>query len=285
MGDKEKLLNCKTFSEAAKILFGINYTNGKVKSNVVKTCFDKFNIDIAQIIFENKRKFCKNCGKEIFGNKKFCSQSCAASYNNKIRGKRSEEAKNKISKSLVATNSRKKHPSGKRDPKLKKYLYPHICESCGKKFFNGKKNQRFCSPKCAQSSESVKKVLRDKALERVKNGTHSGWKTRNIASYAERFWETVLTENKIPYTREDFSTKKYFLDFLLEKNGKKIDLEIDGKQHGYADREKHDKERDKYLANSGFVVYRVKWNSINTEEGKREMEDKINGFLKFMNTV
>lgn len=285
MDSKEKLLKCKTILEASKILFGINYTNGKVKADVIKTCFDTYDVDILKVISENKRKFCKNCGKEIFGNKKFCSQSCAASYNNKARGERSEETKNKISESLIAANSKREHPLGKRDPKLKRYLYPHICENCGKEFFNSKKNQRFCSPKCAQSNEKVKQKIRDKALEKVKNGSHSGWKTRNITSYAEKFWEKVLVESEIPYKREDFSTKKYFLDFLIEKNGKKVDLEIDGKQHEYDDRKEHDKERDKYLAQLGFIVYRIRWNSVNTEEGKIEMKNKIDAFLTFVDAI
>ena len=45
------------------------------------------------------KKLCKFCGKEIIGGdnrKKFCNNSCAASYNNKKRGNHSEETKNKI---------------------------------------------------------------------------------------------------------------------------------------------------------------------------------------------
>jgi very-short-patch-repair endonuclease len=64
-----------------------------------------------------------------------------------------------------------------------------------------------------------------------------------------------LDDHNITYVREDFSTKKYFLDFLIEKNGKKIDLEIDGKQH--KDRKDHDKERDEYLTDLGYIVYRI----------------------------
>lgn len=64
-----------------------------------------------------------------------------------------------------------------------------------------------------------------------------------------------MDDYNITYVREDFSTKKYFLDFLIEKNGKKIDLEIDGKQH--KDRKDHDKERDEYLTNLGYIIYRI----------------------------
>ena len=91
----------------------------------------------------------------------------------------------------------------------------------------------------------------------------------------------MLNNNSIPFVREDFSTKRYFLDFLIEKNGKKIDLEIDGKQH--KDRKEHDVERDAFLSENGYVVYRVKWNSINSEKGKLAMKKKVDDFLDFYN--
>lgn len=68
---------------------------------------------------------------------------------------------------------------------------------------------------------------------------------------------SVLDNNNISYIREDFSTKKYFLDFLIEKDGTKIDLEIDGKQHRYEDRKQHDVERDQFLIDLGYTVYRI----------------------------
>ena len=120
-------------------------------------------------------------------------------------------------------------------------------------------------------------------LEMVNNGTHSGWKTRNIRSYAEKFWEKVLKENGITFKHEDFSAKKYFLDFLIEINGKLIDLEIDGKQHERDERKGHDEERDKFLAKNGYIVYRVKWNEVNSEKGKEQMKKKIDDFLLFVN--
>ena len=104
-----------------------------------------------------------------------------------------------------------------------------------------------------------------------------------MISYPERFWMEVLDNNNIRYIKEDFSTKKYFLDFLIFKNDKKIDLEIDGKQHNY--RVEHDKKRDEYLTNLGYIVYRVKWNNINTIEGKSLMKDKISSFLFFYENI
>lgn len=60
-----------------------------------------------------------------------------------------------------------------------------------------------------------------------------------------------------------------------------LDLEIDGKQHEYVDRKKSDLARDEYLRKQGYFVYRIKWNEINTIEGKEMMKAKIDLFLNF----
>lgn len=84
--------------------------------------------------------------------------------------------------------------------------------------------------------------------------------------------------NDINYEREKH-VGRYFLDFVIGF----IDLEIDGKQHEYDDRKKSDKERDAYLTSIGYSVYRIKWNEVNTDEGKAEMKKKIDAFLSYLN--
>ena len=76
-----------------------------------------------------------------------------------------------------------------------------------------------------------------------------------------------------------------FLDFYIVKNGKEIDLEIDGKQHLYDDRKIKDAERDTYIKENNVIVYRIPWNSINTDEGKCKMKSKIDEFLKFYDNL
>ena len=112
-----------------------------------------------------------------------------------------------------------------------------------------------------------------------------GWKSRNIISYAERFWMNALDNNNIKYQKEYSLNGKYFLDFLLEKNGKKIDLEIDGKQHQYEERKIHDKKRDEYIISEGYIVYRISWNRISTKSGSLLMKEKIDKFLEFYNSA
>ena len=100
----------------------------------------------------------------------------------------------------------------------------------------------------------------------------------------------VLNKNKIKFEHNYPVSKRelgldepysYFLDFFIEN--KKIDLEIDGKQH--KDREGHDEYRDVNLIKNGFLVYRIKWKSINTEKGKIYIKNEIVRFLNFYNTV
>ena len=62
-------------------------------------------------------------------------------------------------------------------------------------------------------------------------------------------------------------------------------MEIDGKQHKYKDRVEHDKQRDINIKNEGYIVYRVDWNTINTNEGRQKMENKINNFLIFIENI
>lgn len=111
--------------------------------------------------------------------------------------------------------------------------------------------------------------------------------SRNITSYPENFWINVLNNNHIVFTRE-FKVKKrcgyyYFLDFFIEHNGYKIDLEIDGQQHKY--RKEHDIKRDEYLTSLNYIVYRIEWNTINTENGKLLMKEKIDNFLNWFNNL
>lgn len=112
---------------------------------------------------------------------------------------------------------------------------------------------------------------------------------RNEPSYAEKFFMQVLDSYNISYIY-NYSVKNnnnyhYILDFYIEKNNKFIDLEIDGSQHLYEDRKKHDQKRDAYLKSKGYIIYRIPWNGINSENGKLLMKSKINNFLDFYTNI
>lgn len=89
----------------------------------------------------------------------------------------------------------------------------------------------------------------------------------------------VLDNNDIQYEHE-LPCGKYFIDLAIKSGN--IALEIDGKQHEYADRKESDEKKDKYLIDNGWKVYRIKWKSINTLDGKIYIKEQIESFLKFI---
>ena len=231
---------------------------------------------------------CKNCGKKftvieeetkfpIKGDKYFCCRSCANTRHH------SAETKQKISNTL--SNGIKDHKYNMKN-QFGEYIYGVricICEYC-KKEFESNKPKRFCSIECKYKSAG-KKISEIRQNELL-NGTFKGWKTRNILSYPEKFWCKILKNNLIDYKinypiKQENGINNWFLDFYIEINNRKIDLEIDGKQHNYEDRKESDIRRDNYIKSLGIEVYRIKWNEINSENGKKIMKEKINNFLEY----
>jgi len=237
------------------------------------------------INYNNFPNFCLNCNNPLSYNKrsnKFCSSSCSATYNNRNRIV-TEDHKLKTSLSLKGVSK-----GGKRELKD----YKRNCGECGNVFIvprieNGKlSQQKYCCDKCSKTG--MKKNLSLNVKEKVRNGTHKGWTSRNIISYPEKFFIEVLKNNKLEYKQNFVISKRdlglndisnYFLDFYFEDG--KIDLEIDGKQHSYKDRKEKDITRDKLLESVGIKVYRIKWKNPINESNKEYLDKEIHKFLKF----
>lgn len=259
-------------------------------------------------------RYCSNCGKIIPFEKRYnktCSQSCRTSIANRNR-EMTQERKDNISKGVQAYYGKHDKCSEQKFILLSTAVNQGIIENpykveikdryvstssqifqekeccvCHKKYKNyiAKTGNISHSACCSDECHKQLKIQNGhKAHESaVKNGTFKPWQSRNIISYAEKFWKTILDNNNIKYQREFFFDKKYFLDFYIEVDNIKIDLEIDGKQHNYEDRKIHDIERDKYLENKDVVVYRIEWNDIKTEKGSKLMKEKIDDFVDFYN--
>ena len=224
---------------------------------------------------------CRNCNEKDavkysqYSNGEFCSKECARGFSTKAKRK---EINEKVSKTLT------------------KPLSETECPVCKKKFEHLRYRKRVCcSGKCSSinsgSREDVKQKLRDAQIKLVEQGKHKGWASRNILSYPEKFFRKVLSNNDLlDKCKINFSVNKrllgieengnYFLDFYFPEKG--IDLEIDGSQHEMIEERKiSDKKRDKFLRKNDYIVYRIKWNEINSDKGKKKMEGKIDKFLEF----
>lgn len=154
--------NCTSLNDAAKKIFGRNNYRDCEK---IKLLAKEYNFDW-KIWGERRKKkteiiHCLNCGKEIevpIGwkghRKKFCSQSCAASYNNH---KRSEK------------NGFKPLVSG-------------TCVHCGN-IFEGKPNgTKYCSNDCQHQHEY------EEYIKRWKNGEEKGMSGKyGISTHIRRY--------------------------------------------------------------------------------------------------
>ena len=102
------------------------------------------------------KRFCLQCGKEIVSKdqrQKFCSRSCAATYNNKRRNKKIRE---EISKSLH------NYHAGVVKNESKRY-----CECCGKELTDNHQ-KKYCSSKCARVH------THNEYISRWKSGNENG---------------------------------------------------------------------------------------------------------------
>lgn len=207
---------------------------------------------------------CECCGKimaEKFGSGRFCSRACANTRHH------SDETKEKIRKTLT------------------KHTDVLNCKVCGRllNYRNKSGLCKDCFPHVSPSEES-----RRKQSNIMKARCYPRWNiNRSKMSYAEKFFSNVLASYKIDYEFEKpiLNSKNhfYYLDFYIEKNAIKIDLEIDGKQH--LDRVTHDNVRDSFLKEQGYLVYRIAWHNINSASGKALMQTKINEFITFYDSL
>ena len=178
------------------------------KGNEVKKIKHKKNIEE-----KLKNHKCLNCGKQLQNIKtKFCNHSCSTQFNNKKRESFSEKTKQKISDSV------KKYYKYKKDKEKR-------LNDCKKRFCNCGKNIGYFNKsgmcrECFNNSGKRKELGKISYQKVLAEGKFVGWKTRNITSYAEQFWQKVLDNNKISYTREFVvkygkkANEHYFLDFL-----------------------------------------------------------------------
>jgi very-short-patch-repair endonuclease len=197
---------------------------------------------------------------------KFCSSSCSASFTN-IGKIKSRETKDKIGKSISDL------------PKKEKITYLRICK-CEKSFETLKDKQIYCSRLCARkyngTSEQSRKIISDKAKERIKAGTFSGWKSRKdkIPSYPEKYFISLFEKDNIEGWERDKRVGRWFIDFAFDE--KMIALEIDGKQH--QDRREKDREKDEYLRSQGWNVVRIDWFNPVNETNKEKLYLQIDRF-------
>ena len=234
-------------------------------------------------------KLCLSCKAPIPYEKnqtrKFCKQSCSASFNNKNRGARDVETRAKISSSV----SRSLKDRAKKFPERVPKKIQKSCPFCLAEFLVKKshKTQRYCSVKCKiefrkTDEEALKRDVETgrRNIERMmEDGRWKGWSGQGegVRSYPETFIEKKLIEAEIPYVFQK-QIGRFKIDFAVEE--KKIALEVDGKQHLRQKQKESDGRKDECLVSQGWLVFRLPWKSIKTESGRAFVENRFNEFLE-----
>jgi very-short-patch-repair endonuclease len=261
--------------------------NGKSRS-LIRTLAGELNIDLSklnshafQIKYPTVTKICPQCSNEFKTQQGHPKETTCCSYkcSNKFKAKPcSKEQKKNIRMGILKYLKIS-------DLRARTQIETIICPHCKSSFEAPESRHRiYCSNRCVVSCKDLREKNKKAAIERVKNGTHKGWKSRKgrALSYPEQFFETVLNNNKIQF-EHDLPVGRWFVDFAMKD--KMIALEIDGKQHEYPERKIKDIEKDTYLQSQGWTVHRIKWKSINNEKGSLYIKDEINKFLELYTSL
>lgn len=197
--------------------------------------------------YKKSPKKCLHCNKNITFEKRkneFCSHSCSASYNNKLKEVVSSETREKISKKISNALSGRQ-----------KICKISFCKVCGASIPN--KRIMSCSDYCKRKllSASLKKAFEE--------GYHKGnlYRSRNNPSYMERSFNqwlidsdcTYVWELEQPFKRYDENgnyEKCYFADFFFPEL--KLIIELDGDHH--KKQKEYDKDRDIYIIENNVCV-------------------------------
>ena len=257
---------------------------------------------------------CKMCGLDndySYKSGLFCSEKCARGFSTKYMSEESKEKRligfreehEKIKEEWNQWRLKKENGENPDYPsyykKMLKNDYSEKLSNSLKKYWDNpeKRKERMAKIQKLKEegklthSEETREKLRKRALERVANGTHVGWTSRGKRSYAEKYWDSVLTGLGIDFIPEYVVNKRkhlglddssnYFLDMLIvTPQGIMINLEIDGKQHKYKDRAESDRFRDYHLRKNNFVVYRIPW--VNPSHDENTVNNQIDDFKRFI---
>ena len=196
---------------------------------------------------------CENCNNThdgLYGSGRFCSVKCARGFSTKNKRKEINE--------MVSL-------------KLKRPSKTRICKCCSKELETHSKS-RVCSESCRFKLKSI--AAKKGRLTAKERGTLKGWKARTLQpSYPEKYFIDLFdNENITDYVRE-LPVGKWFIDFAFID--KKLAIEIDGKQHEYAERKLKDIEKDNFLSDAGWTVFRIKWKNPVNESNKLFLYSQI----------
>lgn len=249
------------------------FKRNRINTKKSKKCSKKLELkDKKYLSWLEEKHVCETCGiimTSLFGSGRYCSRKCANSR------KHSEITKLKIKTTLLS-----KHGGQKKN----------TCVICNSNISVRNKNNICIN--CLRTTKYGKNLLHDFAIKanetKSKNGYTPKWLDNYTVPKSERFWTKILNMFHISYEREvpvKHINTNYMLDFYIEINDIKIDLEIDGSYHNQKNMIVHDLERDNFLKSQGFIIYRIPWKSSKSKTWKRELKQYVYDFVNYLRLV
>ena len=147
----DELINlCENSKSKSEIFRKLKISDNSKNWNCFKEKLNNFNIELDKL-WNKSPKYCLQCGKELTSKQnKFCSYSCATTYNNTHRDKSVYDKIGNTLRNRYGNNSiSKKKEVKSKNTKIKKYY----CKYCGKELTS---NKQFCDDSC---SAAYRKVL------------------------------------------------------------------------------------------------------------------------------
>lgn len=119
-------------------------------------------------------------------------------------------------------------------------------------------------------SEETKRKMSESRLKALREGRGNHWICPHIhRSYAEQYFYDAFTNAKIEFQNNVWLCRRYCVDFLFGN----YYFEVDGEQHFTEKAIEHDKEREAFLLEDGYIcIKRCRWREFR----KLPFEDKAN---------
>ena len=126
-------------------------------------------------------------------------------------------------------------------------------------------------------SIETKKKISEGRLKALQEGRGNHWICPHInRSYAEQYFYDAFINANLTFENNVWLCKRYCVDFLFDN---KFYFEVDGEQHYTNDAIKHDKEREKFLYDNGYILLgRCRWKNFK-KLSKEEKTQFINGLV------
>jgi len=251
----------KKYKNTKKVSKILNRSVGSIKQKI-----NRNNLTLTELTSKKEKIKCSNCSEEFIGKpyRKFCSNSCSASYNNKKRNINyvlSDSGKESIIKSNEKYSIKCKEQYEKNENK---------CKVCQSKLPYEKRYRNTCSNKCLKIIESQS----GRKSAQIQSENRRSKNEKLFARKCKEYFNKVLT-NELIFNGWDADIIIEDIKYAILWNGK-WHYEKIAEQHSVKQVQNRDKIKIKEIKKKGYTPYVIK------DIGKFNKEKVNKEFIKLL---